>query len=46
MESHKVRDKESDKDTVGDSGSGAVDCYTDVTTGAGVTDAEVRVALV
>ena len=42
----KVRDNESDEGRVGHSGSGAVGCYTDVTTGAaGVTVAEVRVAL-
>ena len=46
MESDKVRDKELDRVTVEHSGSGAVGCYTDVTTGAaGVTVAEVRVAL-
>ena len=46
MESHKVRDKESDKVTVEHSGSGAASCYTEVTTGAaGVTFAEVREAL-
>ena len=46
MESDKVRDKESDKDTDTHSGSGAVSCYTDVTTGAtGVAFAEVRVLL-